>query len=156
MSRMKASKIPRRPPRRGQPPGNTSPPPPAPDLPTRDSSRKSFEREPNWLWKHKNSEQNLLQWWWYTKLDSNDRGGFQFFWMMMGAPLFIMVHASGYNILLVILQIAWAIWVLYLGYCVTKQAITELTDEYRDSIDNSSVQDNDVDRERGTDHTTGW
>ena len=26
------------------------PPPPAPDRPTRDSSRKSFEREPNRLW----------------------------------------------------------------------------------------------------------
>ena len=155
-SRMKASKIPRRPPRRkpprpGQPPGNTSTPPkapPAPDLPTRDSSRKSFEREPNRL-------QNFIQWWWHTRLDSNDRDGLYFLGMMVGAPLFLMVVATGGNILLVSLQMVWAVWLLVVGYRSLRQAITELVDEYQDSIDNPSVQNDDVDRERGTSHTIG-
>ena len=125
------------------------PPPPAPSRPTRDSSKKSFEREPNRL-------QNFIQWWWHTKLDSNDRDWLYFLGIMVGAPLFLMVVATGGNILLVSLQMVWAVWLLVVGYRSLRQAITELVDEYQDSIDNPSVQNDDVDRERGTDHTTGW
>ncbi|KKL75747.1 hypothetical protein LCGC14_2051790 [marine sediment metagenome] len=102
MSRMKAGKIPRRPPRRkpprpGQPPGNTSTPPkapPAPDLPTRDSSRKSFERKPNWLWKRKRNPDRSFALWGFAKhkwqsLDETDRVGFS----MIGSMIWFTLWA---------------------------------------------------------------
>ena len=167
MSRMKASKIPRRPPRRfkpprpGQPPGNTSTPspaPPAPDLPTRDSSRKSFEREPNRLWKRKNSEQSFAQWWWNTKLDSNDREMFNFMWLMMGAPLFLVAVASNGNILLVLLLTVWSARVLLVSSRTIIRKAIELAEEHQSYIKQQQAKPDQArpDRERGTDHTTGW
>ena len=179
-----SGKIPRRPPRRfkpprpGQPPGDTSTPPkappapPAPDRPTRDSSRKSFpKRSRNFvLWgfvKHK-----------WQSLDKWDQETFQFFglifWFLFwffsallagkGVIIFIipwtiLTVIGMFAFIAIIKHLVKRAWNKYFPeYQEFKQEYKpkrKTNDKQMDSISDLFEDYEDIDRERGTEHTTG-